>query len=135
MGLTKANVIGELWAKYYNTVGNSNVNGAAFQLAIWKIENDWGSATAFDNFGVGNFQASATTGTPGADALGTATTWLDYLNTHNGLPQANLVALTNPTAQDQVIEVTPEPSSLALAGLFGLCLAGYAWRRRRLAVA
>ena len=33
------------------------------------------------------------------------------------------------------VSATPEPSALALLGLGTLCLAGYAWRRRTLAVA
>jgi PEP-CTERM motif len=42
---------------------------------------------------------------------------------------------TGTWSQTVQTSAVPEPSSYALVGVGGLCLAGYAWRRRRLAVA
>ena len=40
MGVTKANLIRELWYNDYAISGNSNSNAAAFQIAIWAIINN-----------------------------------------------------------------------------------------------
>jgi hypothetical protein len=76
---TQAHKIAELWGRYYNTIGTSGANAAAFQLAIWKIEYDWRNGTNSDDFSTGNFRATTTDPT-GLTALGTAKGWLDYLN-------------------------------------------------------
>ena len=60
MGATKADKIEELWGAFYGSIGTDGTKGAAFQLAIWKIEYDWGSTSSSD-FTKGNFQASGNT--------------------------------------------------------------------------
>jgi hypothetical protein len=147
MGATKATEISELWGQYYNSIGTNDVNAAAFQLAIWKIENDWGdsSMSGSNFFTSGNFRATDPQDNNQVTKL--ATQWLAYLEAHPGLPPAQgLWALTSPSYQDQVTQVPPPPGppppspvpappGLCLAGAGALCLAGYFWRRKRVAVA
>jgi hypothetical protein len=71
MGTIKANAIEELWGQDYSSIATNSTNAAAFQLAIWKIEYDWGTAD-FDSFGAGNFQA-----TGNSAVLAQAKAWLD----------------------------------------------------------
>jgi hypothetical protein len=154
MGSTKATAIEDLWTLDYKAkwvtdstkTTTDNIEAAAFQLAIWKIENDWGDAKTFDNFSAGNFQASAATGTDGAKAIAQATTWLTTLsNTNpNSVNPADLIALSSPGLQDQVMAVpsspsfvpTPAPSTLYLAVIGAAALVLYGYRRgSRLAAA
>lgn len=126
MGLTKANEIRDLWGAFHSSIGTDGVKAAAFQLDIWKIEYDWGDASATD-FGSGNFQANGN-----AAATSQATTWLMALsNAQNNFTMANdLIAMTNPNAQDQLTELVPVPPTFALAGAGLLSLLGYGSVRR-----
>ena len=128
MGATKADKIAELWGAFDGPIGTDGTKAAAFQLAIWKIEYDWGDSN-FDNFSGGNFRASNNSA-----AVNQATTWLDAIYNNNNLARAQgLWALTNSTAQDQITQVAPvaAPPSIYLAGAGALCLAGCAWWRRK----
>jgi hypothetical protein len=133
MGTIKADAIEELWGQDHSSIGSNGTNGAAFQLAIWKIEYDWGTAN-FDTFAAGNFQA-----TGNATVISQAKTWLDAVkNNPNSAPTANLIALSNPSIQDQVTELpgsvqpdlaAPAPPSLYLA-VIGACILLWCLRRR-----
>jgi hypothetical protein len=133
MGADKAKLIRELWAADFSSIGTNGTKGAAFQLAIWKIEYDGGSANT--SFSTGNFRASGNTA-----AIDQATAWLDAIGTNLNLPKApGLVGLGNPSAQDQLtqlpgssqISAAPAPASVYLAGLGGLVLVAYClWTRR-----
>jgi hypothetical protein len=133
MGLTKANEIRQLWGTYYNSIGNDGVKAAAFQLDIWKIENDWG-LSSYDQFGAGNFRATGTDQN-GTAAVNQAVVWLDALHNPNNhfVMATDLVAMTNSGAQDQVTELVPAPPTFALAGTGLLSLLGsaLAYRLRR----
>lgn len=74
MGDIKAREIAQLWGAFFGTLGTSNDMAAAFQLAIWKIEYDWGSAN-LNNFAAGNFRAAAYSGN--TTPITQATTWLN----------------------------------------------------------
>ncbi len=136
MGTIKAGAIEELWGQDHASIGTNSIQGAAFQLAIWKIEYDWGT-TAFDSFNAGNFQA-----TGNSTAITQAKSWLDSLKDNpSAATPANLTALTDPFIQDQVMEIpgganphlaVPVPPSLflALSGVFTLL----AFARRQLAM-
>jgi hypothetical protein len=121
-----------------------NVLAGAFQLAIWKLEYDHAST-----------QYTDTTGTPGSvdfsngflqvsnpnnSMATTAAKWINALSSFQGTP-ANLMALTSPSQQDQLVEVesinphngpVPEPASSIIWVMAG-CLAVIAKRTGRAA--
>ncbi len=140
MGTTKATEIEYLWGTFYSLIGNNGDNAAAFQLAIWKIEYDWGDASlpgTLDgavSFSSGNFQASPLDGDTAP--ITTATNWIKQLESGQNLTlDGNLVALTSSSYQDQIAQAAPVPSTLCLIGAGVLCLFGYGFTRRRAAVA
>jgi hypothetical protein len=135
---------------YNATQYNEDEVAAAFQLGIWEIEYDGGSAgEAFPEAGNFNyfsktntfdtFNASAITGSQGAAAISLANLWL------NNFTEANSVislALVSNTDQDQMIfqpgggtppppPAVPLPEALpaGLALLSGLGLVRFARRR------
>jgi hypothetical protein len=130
----KVNAIERLWHGFYGNIstGSANqqlINGAAFQLAIWRIEYDWSAsqtATTLEDFNSGTFQAnvtglSGTGATDGQAAIDLAKILLG--DVYAGTPglgydvaTSGLVALTNLTAQDQITS-TPEPSTLCLGAI------------------
>jgi hypothetical protein len=127
MGPTKANKIAQLWGGFYDQIGTDGVKAAAFQLAIWKIEYDWGHPYEA-NLATGNFQASS----PNNAAVSQATTLLKDLETHSYQTAPNLSALTSPDAQDQLVQGLPVPPTAYLAGFGVLSLLGYGYVKRRL---
>ncbi len=137
MGTTKATEIEDLWSLDYGYIANppagSNANqaAAAFQLAIWKIEYDWGGSN-YNNFSQGNFLAAGES-TDGDKAVTLAESWLYTLKNNvqpNFAPTADLIALTSSSYQDQVM-ATPVPPTLYLAAIGATTLALYGYRRRR----
>jgi hypothetical protein len=150
MGTTAATLIEELWAQHFQEVfGNSPLQGTdpsnlntlagAFQLAIWKLEYDHASTQYTDttgtpgsvDFSKGFLQVS----NPNNSMATTAAKWINDLVNFQGTP-ANLMALTSPTQQDQLVEIesiiphngsVPEPAS----GVIWLVAGGLAVIARR----
>jgi hypothetical protein len=137
MGLVKADLLRELYGRYYNTLGSSNVNNAAFQLAIWEITHDGYSTVNAGQYysgnviGTGDFRMTTTTGAAGS-AMTLANSWLASLN-GQGPKSNNLIVLTSPTAQDQ-IAVAPAPPAIGLAIAGIITLFGLKRRARRAAL-
>jgi hypothetical protein len=130
MGTAKADAIGRLWNGFYSQ-SMSLPNAAAFQLAIWRIEYDWGSST-LEDFTTGNFRANSSN-TDGNAAITQAQVLLGHVINNDygytvGAP--NLVALTGACIQDQVSQ-TPEPTSLCLSVIGGLALSIVGYHRRK----
>ncbi len=123
LGTTKANQIRQLWGMFFADV-NSNVTAAAFQIAIWEIiYGQWFTPFAH------NIPGDPQMAIDGAAAIALAGTWVSDVQTSDpAVYQNNLVALTNPDVQDQVMMLAPAPGGLALAGIGLLTLLGY--RRR-----
>lgn len=132
MGDAKATAIAQLWGNYYNSIVDGNT-AAAFQLAIWKIEYDWGDKN-YDTFSAGNFRASGN-----STATTDAEQWIQYVYNNPGLLQAaNLWALSNPNIQDQITQLdggdpvaAPVPPTFLLGGVGCLSLLAYAWLGRK----
>lgn len=111
MGTTKANLLAELFGRYYPTANFTlSDQAAAFQLAAWEIVHDSGLDLATGTLRVRNKGAY----------WQLAETMLGNL-TGSG-PRMNLTALAQTGAQDQV--VIPEPGSAMtfLTALAALCL-------------
>ncbi len=127
MGALRASLIGELWYQDYASIGTSDTNAAAFQIAIWKIINE---TTPGDMTDVtkGSFTVSGPQAT-----LMQANAWLSGIALDGSGPQAGgLIALTNPTYQDYVVQ-TPAPPGLVLGGSAAATLfLALVWRRRKL---
>jgi hypothetical protein len=124
LGTAKANYLRELWAQHYDPAwarggsGEYNRQAATFAAAVWEIvyEDVPGSTSRWD------VTADGTSGIGGFIALNvdsaTANQWLQSLGGSG--PKADLRVFTNCGAQNYLVAV-PEPATILLLGLGGLC--------------
>ena len=134
MGATAAADITQFWNLHYADAMASQSNAAAFQLGIWELRYDTGSdtfdASHSDFFTTGKLRATASPSTFGT-AMTTATGWLQTFLTATPTAHYQLYALTNASAQDQLIgqplsggSPVPLPAALpaglAMLGALGL---------------
>lgn len=133
LGTMKANYLRELWARYYDSAWTSgfyttqdNRAAEAFAAAVWEIvyEDLPGSAAEWDvtidsTLGAGGFRAQDLD-------WDTANKWLNSLT--GGGAKADLRVLVCDGQQNYLVAV-PEPATLMLLGLGGLC--GVLGRKRR----
>ncbi len=128
MGALRASLIAELWFKDRALIGTSDTNAAAFQIAIWKIINETQAADMTDVT-----QGSFTVSGPNA-TLKQANAWLSGIALDGSGPQAGgLIALTNPTYQDYVVQSVPAPPGMVLgASAAATLFLALVWRRRKL---
>ena len=124
-GTMKANYLRELWARYYDPAWASgfydsqqNRAAEAFAAAVWEIvyEKLPGSASAWDvtldgTAGLGGFSAQNLD-------FETANQWLHTLT--GGSAKADLRVLVCDGGQEYLVAV-PEPATVILLGLGGLC--------------
>lgn len=119
MGAGKANLVRELFGRYYTPafgVALNQTRAVAMQLAIWEI--------VYENSGVLNLAGGSVrlTNNHGA-GVALAQSYLDSLD-GTGPLNTTIVVMSKAGAQDHIV---PTPGAMALAGL-GLLAAG---RRRR----
>lgn len=134
MGAIKATLVRDLYARNWSSVKASNSSNlhAAFQLAIWEITHEnvsaANAAAAADqlNVAVGALAVNMNNNTT-AQVAAIAQQMIDSLGTNGFLAFGNVVGLTDPFAQDQLV-VVPIPAPVLVAGL-GL-LGAAALRRR-----
>ena len=127
-GATRAAEIGTLYNyAYAGTVGPStattNLNAAAFQLALWEIANDDG------NLATGLVH---TTGTTTPAVVTAAQSLLTYVGSNTSGPaQYTFKLYTSADRQDYLVAIpVPEPETYAML-LAGLGLLGVIARRRK----
>ncbi|MFO0829794.1 MAG: VPLPA-CTERM sorting domain-containing protein [Phycisphaerales bacterium] len=142
MGLVKAQVLKDLYYRFYDTarsganLGEQQKNAAAFQLCVWEIVHEVIGATEsaqdfVTSLGLadGNGDFYVKTGGANAATLALAEGWLDQLGAGGVFNSYDaLTGLTNMDNQDQ-LEVVPIPAPVVLAGLG---LIGVAGLRRRM---
>jgi hypothetical protein len=152
MGVISAARMQKLWnVMLPSVIGvSSNTLLGAAQMAIWELVYDTTAAkpSVINTVGKGNFYATAGNSFATATAEAQqAQTWLDIVWADEGLdllPRANLMALSSYVGgdapegvQDQVVEIVPEPASIAVWSVLAGGAAGLsvAKRRRRAASA
>lgn len=130
MGVVKATIVQDLYKRYYNGIDTA-IEASAFQLALYEVthENLTGATAAAAvvqlNLAAGAFSASQV----GSAAYSDAAAMLASLGSGGfGSIGNNLVGLTNPSAQDQLV-VVPIGAPAILAGL-GLLGVGLLRRRK-----
>lgn len=129
MGVARAQVLQTLYALKYNAGMLADATkAAAFQSIVWEISHDstlnntsFATVAAGLSLTAGSFQTDLT----GARTL--AQTWIGDIQAAGFMAFTDLVGLTDPSYQDQLI-VVPLPAPALLAGL-GL-LGAVAVRRR-----
>jgi hypothetical protein len=129
MGVSRANLLRELYARFFPDFWNpqalDSTTAGALQIATWEIVRET-SGTLDALTGTTQFRNPANPA-----ALTLAQTYLSALTGAPDAPSlANLHALIRVGAQDIVIQDTPEPAGMAVAGLALLAL-GHFGRKRR----
>jgi hypothetical protein len=136
MGEVKANLIRELWGRFYQDIDvgpNQGIKAAAFQVSVWEIVHDtlgFSSGAYTGRVNTGSF--TVTGGSDRKDVIKLANSWLSQLTNDASYREQGLVALISTYEQDQVtLRPTPAPPALVsgLIGIFGV--AGYYYRRRQ----
>lgn len=124
MGEDKANLLRELFARYYRVFGAplDATQAGALQIAVWEIVRET-SGTLDPYQGTTRFQNPANQA-----ALDLAAAYLESL-TGTGPRLDSLFALIRVGVQDLVVQETPEPAFGGLVGL--LLIAVPLWARRR----
>lgn len=122
MGTAKANLLRELFGRYYPVLNTPKTDliGGALQIAVWEIVRE-NSGTLDLKKGNTKFRNESVAG-----MMAQAQTYLNSLD-GTGPMSSNLVALNHPLYQD-VAFLTPEPGTYAL---LGSALAALAVLRRR----
>jgi hypothetical protein len=116
LGGSIADTLARLFNEAYGSAGASNVNSAAFQLAIWNILYD--SDSSVSN-GQGSFYATS----GNAAAIAQANTWLQNLAADGGSYSITyLHSNAHPESQNfitvsRIPRLVPEPPMLALLAL------------------
>lgn len=130
---TKTLLIGRLWGNFQPGLTGHH-DAAAFQLALWELAFD----TDQTLIGPGLLHASPVDLANPLSVEFLAESWLAQVRDLNQAmnTQPLLLITDTPLRQDLITPIgdpfiTPEPSSLALAAMGALGLAGYARRRRR----
>jgi hypothetical protein len=134
LGVTKANYLRELWARFYDPAWaaggtyteQQNRAAEAFAAAVWEIVYEklpvspaaW-DVTVDGTIGLGGFRAEELD-------FETANKWLHNL-TGSG-PKADLLAFVHDGQQNYLVAV-PEPATILLLGLGGMCSV-LGWKRR-----
>ena len=129
MSAAKATALAQMWKQFFaDSLTNATTRGA-FQLAVWEIIfEDWTTQSQLDVFNQETSTGFYATGVAGGDTGAIADKAAEYLGWDVNGDLANLVALTNGSKQDYVVEVPCPMISVQLLGLvamFGLI------RRRR----
>jgi len=126
MGVTKAALMRDLYARYVSTLGTDGNKNAAFQLCVWEISHE--NVTLTDlNLAKGQLSLSGGWLSSSNSSLASAANlMLGGLGT-DGWMSYGLEGLTNDAGQDQIL-IVPIPASALLAGI-GL-LGAVAARRR-----
>jgi hypothetical protein len=118
--------------QHWSVALSSNVNAAAFQLALWEIEYDGAYTTNY--FATGRILASVVPGSAdGQAALTQAAQWLDSLHPASAITSVvalNSAALDIPPNHQDLIVVVPVPLPPAIGT--GLAMLGGLFAVRKL---
>ena len=134
MGADKAAAIKKMWAYAGANKFTNPEYAAAFQVAVWEVVEDFNGTLASLNVDVTDANAgdfTAVSDDPSNNPLNAgilSNLFGAAVDPNQG--QANLVGLASGSHQDYLVEV-PEPSSIALLAIGGVCAGIPALRRRR----
>ncbi len=111
LGADKANLIGKLWALYFDDARTNANTAAGLQIAVWMVV---GSGNGFSLLSGSDYGAATMKATAESSSVSAA----------------KLVALTSSSKQDFVVRQVPDGGTTVL--LLGLGLTGLALIRRRI---
>jgi hypothetical protein len=137
MGTARANALRRLWWQYRSdvevgTTDQRNIKAAAFQLSVWEIVFESPTVTpglpSF-NLATGTFQLLTST-TNYNSILSKTVTYLTAASNLSGFGESNLVVLSMPNGQDQLVVMRVPASAFGGTMLLGV-LAGLRKSRRK----